>query len=108
LGIFPNPDWWGASLPYTPSKTQGGAIVVTKEVILSLSTFRVAGVVKVTDAGLEMRFETFDPALAPQPVLLKAGGGARVLLVNIARSFEATRTDFKQVVPFDEAAVPVR
>jgi len=65
-------------------------------------TFRVAGVMKVTDAGLEVRFQTFDLALAPQPVWLKAGGGVRVLLVKFSRSFEATRADFKRVVPFDE------
>jgi hypothetical protein len=70
------------------------------------NTFRVAGVVKVTDAGLDMRFQTFDPALAPQPVWFKAGGGVRVLLVKFSRSFEATRTDYKRVVPFDGAAVP--
>jgi hypothetical protein len=66
--------------------------------------FRVAGVVKITDAGMELRFETLDPALAPQPVLLKAGGGARVLFAKFSRSFESTRTDFKRVEPFDEAA----
>ena len=57
----------------------------------------------MTGAGLEMGFQTLDPALAPQPVFLKAGGGVRVLLVKVSRSFEATRTDFKRVVPFDEA-----
>jgi hypothetical protein len=67
---------------------------------------RVAGVVKVTEAGLAMRFESFDAALAPQAVHLQAGGGIRVLLVNFARSFEANRTDFKRVVPFEEATAP--
>ena len=71
-------------------------------------SFRVAGVVKVVDTGLEMRFQTLDPALAPQPVFLKMGGGVRVLLVKFSRSFEATRTDFKRVVPFDEAAAPAK
>jgi hypothetical protein len=65
---------------------------------------RVAGVAKVTEAGLEVRLQTLDHALAPQPVFLKAGGGVRVLLVKFSRSFEATRTDFQRVVPFDEAA----
>ncbi len=65
---------------------------------------RVAGVAKVMDAGIEVRFQTFDPALAPQPVLLKMGGGVRVLLVKISRSLEITRTDFKRVEPFDAAA----
>jgi hypothetical protein len=68
-------------------------------------SIRVAGVVKITEAGMEMQFQTFDPSLAPQPVRLKAGGGARVLLVKFSRSFEATRTDFKRVMPFDETAV---
>ncbi len=64
----------------------------------------VAGIAKVTDAGLEARFQTFDPSLAPQPVFLKMGGGVRVLLVKVSRAFEVTRTDFKRVVPFDETA----
>jgi len=71
-------------------------------------SFRVAGVVKVTDAGLEARFQTIDPAFAPQPVWLKMGGSLRVLLVKFSRSFEATRTDFKRVVPFDDAVLPVK
>jgi hypothetical protein len=66
---------------------------------------RVAGVAKVTDAGLEARFQTPDPTLAPQPVLLKMGGGVRVLLVKVSRSIEVTRTDFKRVEPFDETAL---
>jgi hypothetical protein len=68
----------------------------------------VGGVAKVTEAGLEARFQTLDPALAPQPVSLKMGGGVRVLLVKFSRSFEATRTDFKRVQPFDEASVPAK
>jgi hypothetical protein len=68
--------------------------------------FRVAGVAKVTEAGIEARFQTFDPTLAPQPVLLKAGGAVRVLLVKIGRSFEATRTDFRRVEPYAELLVP--
>jgi len=76
-----------------------------EDIVVKLrGSFRVAGVVKVTDAGLEMRFQMFDPALAPQPVLLKTGGGGRVLLVKFTRSFETTRTDFRRVVPFEEAA----
>lgn len=63
-------------------------------------SFRIAGVVKVTDAGLELHFQTLDPTLAPQPVQLKAGGGVRVLLVKVSRAFEATRTDFKRVQPY--------
>lgn len=62
-------------------------------------SFRVAGVMKVTDAGMEARFQSLDPAQAPQPVLLKAGGAVRVLLVRYGRSFEATREDFKPVEP---------
>ena len=77
-----------------------------EEIVVKLrDSFRVAGVVKVVDAGLEMRFQTVDPALAPQPVLLEAGGGVRVLLVKLSRSFEATRTDFSRVTPFDETKV---
>lgn len=62
-------------------------------------SFRVAGVVKVTDAGMEARFQTLDPAYSPQPVLLKAGGAVRVLLVKFGRSFEATRQDYQRVEP---------
>lgn len=62
-------------------------------------TFRVAGMVKVTDAGLEMCFATFDPTLAPQPVRLKMGGGVRVLFLKFARSLEVTRADFRRVHP---------
>lgn len=65
---------------------------------------RMAGVAKVEDAGIEVRFQTFDPALAPQPVQLKMGGGVRVLLVKLSRALEITRTDFKRVEPFDAAA----
>ncbi|HUR58435.1 MAG TPA: hypothetical protein VM029_12035 [Opitutaceae bacterium] len=63
-------------------------------------SFRVAGVVKITEAGLHARFEMLDPAHPPQPVTLKAGGTARILLVKIARDFDTTRTDFKRVVPY--------
>jgi hypothetical protein len=63
---------------------------------------RVAGIAKVTDAGLEARFQAFDPALAPQPVLLKMDGGVRVLFVKLSRAFEVTRTDFKRVVPYQD------
>ena len=63
---------------------------------------RVAGIAKVTDAGLEARFQSFDPALAPQPVMLKMGGGVRVLFVKVSRTFEVARTDFKRIVPFRE------
>jgi hypothetical protein len=66
---------------------------------------KVAGVVKITDAGLEARFQTFDPAHPPQPVSLKAGGAARILLVKISRSFEATRTDYVRVTPYVEPAL---
>jgi len=62
---------------------------------------RVVGIAKVTDAGMEVRFQTIDPARAPQPVLLKMGGGVRVLLVKISRSVEVRRTDFKWVVPLE-------
>jgi hypothetical protein len=66
----------------------------------------VAGLVKVTEAGLLARFQTLDPAHPPQPVLLKGGGAARIVLVKVARDFETTRTDFKRVTPFDDAVVP--
>ncbi|MEO6568679.1 MAG: hypothetical protein ABIO94_07930 [Opitutaceae bacterium] len=67
----------------------------------------VKGIAKVTDAGLEARFQTFDPTLAPQPVLLKVGGGVRVLFVKFSRAFEVKRTDFKKVVPFEGEVLPV-
>lgn len=61
----------------------------------------VGGVATVTDAGLEARFRVLDPKLAPQPVHLRLGGGMRVLLVKLSRSFEVTRTEFQRVVPLD-------
>ena len=66
--------------------------------------FRVGGVVKVTEAGLLARFQTLDPAHPPQPVLLKGGGAARIVLVRFARDFEMTRSDFKRVEPDAETA----
>lgn len=71
-----------------------------ESVVVSLrDSFRVAGVVKVTEGGLELRLETLEPGSAPQPVLIKLGGAARVLLVKIGRGYEATRTDFRRVEP---------
>ncbi|MDB6095447.1 MAG: hypothetical protein JWM32_3009 [Verrucomicrobia bacterium] len=67
---------------------------------------RVAGIAKVTDAGLEARFQMLDPALAPQPVWLRMGGGVRVLFVKISRAFEVTRTDFTRVAVFEDFAKP--
>jgi hypothetical protein len=60
---------------------------------------RVAGVVKVTGAGLQVRFQAFDSTSPPQPVYLRGGGTARIMLVKIARDFETTRTDFRRVEP---------
>lgn len=65
-------------------------------------SIRIAGVVKITEAGLHARFQTIDPAHPPQPVLLKGGGVARVLLVKFSRDFETTRSDFTRVEPFVE------
>ena len=65
-------------------------------------SIRVAGVVKITEAGLQARFQTLDPAHPPQPVSLKGGGAARILLVKISRDFEATRANFQRVQPFVE------
>jgi len=65
-------------------------------------SFRVAGVVSINEAGIEARFQTFDPRYAPQPVYLKAGGAVRVLLVKFARAFESTRTDYQRVTPYEE------
>jgi hypothetical protein len=67
-------------------------------------SFRVAGVVSVSEAGIEARFQTFDPTQPPQPVFLKAGGAVRVLLVKFARSFESSRTDYQRVTPYEESA----
>lgn len=69
-------------------------------------SFRAASVVKVTEAGLLVRFQTLDPEHPPQPVLLKGGSTARIVLVKVARDFETTRTDFKRVTPFDEGLAP--
>jgi hypothetical protein len=82
-------------------------------VVKMRESFRVAGVVKITEAGLQARFQTLDPAHPPQPVLLKGGGAARILLVKIARDFETTRAEFKRVEPYvapdvvDPIAAPI-
>jgi hypothetical protein len=68
-------------------------------------SFRVAGVVKITEAGLHAQFQTFDPAHAPQPILLRGGGAARIVLVKVARDFETTRSDFKHVEPTEEGTI---
>ena len=71
-------------------------------------SFRVAGVVKITEAGMAVQFQVLDPALAPQPARLKMGGGVRVLLVKVSRSFDSARTDFQRVEPFDEPPAPAK
>ncbi len=50
-----------------------------------------------------MNLPTLDPAPVTQPVRLKANGGVRVVFVKFSCSFEASRTDFRRVEPFDEA-----
>lgn len=66
-------------------------------------SLRVAGVVKITEAGFQVRFQKRDPAHPPQPVYLQGGGSARVVFMKFSRSFEAVRTDFRRVEPFNEA-----
>ena len=74
-----------------------------EDIVVKLrESWRVAGVVSISEAGMEVRFQTFDPKSAPQPVWLKAGGAVRLLLIKFSRSFEATRTDFKRVEPYTE------
>ncbi len=68
----------------------------------------VGGGAKLTDAGIEVRFETFDPAMAPQPVFIKMGGGLRVLLVKFSHTYETTRKDFKRVEPYQEGAAALK
>jgi hypothetical protein len=80
-----------------------------EEITIKLrENFRVAAVVKVIEAGLQVRFQKLDPAHPPQPVLLKGGGAIRFVLVKIGRDFETTRADFKRVTPFDETVTPGR
>ena len=62
----------------------------------------VAGVARLTEAGLAVRFRTVDPASPPQPVHLSGGGAVRVLLVRFSREFETVRTDFRRVEPWRE------
>ena len=66
------------------------------------NTFRVAGVVKVTEAGFEMHFQLLekDKVNIPQPVWLKVGGGGRLLFMKMSHSVEATRTNFQRVEPY--------
>jgi hypothetical protein len=70
--------------------------------------WRVAGVAKITDAGMEVRFRTLDPSYAPQPVSLKFGGAVRVLLVKFGRTYETVRTEFQRVEPYDESTPVVK
>ncbi|HRE07373.1 MAG TPA: PDZ domain-containing protein [Opitutaceae bacterium] len=67
--------------------------------------FRLAGVVKITEAGLHAQFQSLDPSFPPQPVRLKGGGAARIVLVKFARDFETIRSHYSRVYPSDEAAV---
>lgn len=54
--------------------------------------------VKVTQAGLELRFRTVDLDYPPQPVYLRMGGAIRAaLLVRISRYGELSRKDFQRV-----------
>jgi hypothetical protein len=64
---------------------------------------RVAGIAKMTAAGLEARFKTLDPSYPPQPVRLRGGGSVRVLFAKITRDFETTRTDFQRVEPREDS-----
>jgi hypothetical protein len=65
-------------------------------------SFRVAGVVKISEAGLHVQFQSLDAAHPPQPILIKGGGAARIVLVKISRDFETTRADFRRVAPYGE------
>lgn len=69
-------------------------------------SMRMAGVVKLSEAGLQVRFARPDPAHPPQPIYLRSGGTARILLVKITRAFEATRMDFRRVEPHPEPGQP--
>lgn len=62
-------------------------------------SFHVAGLVNVTEAVLHASFASPDPAVALQPVLLKDGGAARIVLIEISRDFESKRTDYQRVAP---------
>jgi hypothetical protein len=64
--------------------------------------FRVAGVVKISEAGLHVQFQSLDAGHPPQPILIKGGGAARIVLVKISRDFETTRSDFTRVGPHEE------
>lgn len=67
---------------------------------------RAAGAARIVEAEIVVRFQTLDPVLAPQPVWLKAGGAARVLLFKITRGYEATRSDFQRVEPESSTGSP--
>ncbi len=103
--VFEAPIRAGASFPsdkfqalFRVNKTYRSFEDITVRLRDSLSV--AAGVVKVTEAGLQLRFQTLDPAHPPQPTYLRSGGTARILLMKISRDFELTRTDFKRVSPY--------
>lgn len=78
-----------------------------EEITVKLRGALSAGVAKVTEAGFEMRFQRMGSESSSQLVWLKAGGGARVLLVKLSRSLEVTRSDFRRVIPAAEVS-PLR
>ena len=63
-------------------------------------SLKIAGPLKLSGAGLEMRFQALDADDPPQPVFLKMGGTLQALLVvRISRTLQVTRSDFQRVEP---------
>ena len=64
-------------------------------------TFRMAlGTTKVTNAGLDIRFQSLDPKYASQPETIHASGTARVVLFfKVGAEADVSWSDFKRVSP---------
>jgi hypothetical protein len=63
---------------------------------------RVAKLTKLTEAGIRMKFGSIDPAFPSQPVWIRTGGAARMLLIKVTSVVETTRSDFRRVEPYRE------
>lgn len=67
-------------------------------------TFRMAlGAAKVTNFGLEIRFQSIEAKYASQPATIRASGTARVVLFfKVGAEADVSWSDFKRVKPYKE------
>jgi hypothetical protein len=61
------------------------------------------GTTKVTNFGLDIRFQSIDPKYASQPATIHASGTARVVLFfKLGAEADLAWSDFKRVKPYKE------